>query len=54
MLDLSEQPLHENIETCKRYLERMSKMGMTLVPHRYGVFMYCSRHSGVISERSPT
>lgn len=54
MLDLSEQPLHENIETCKRYLERMSKKGMTLVPHRYGVFMYCSRHSGVISERSPT
>jgi len=30
MLDLSEQPLHENIETCKRYLARMSKMDMTL------------------------
>jgi fructose-bisphosphate aldolase class II len=30
MLDLSEQPLQENIEICKRYLERMSKMGMTL------------------------
>ena len=30
MLDLSEQPLHENVETCKRYLERMSKMGITL------------------------
>ncbi len=30
MLDLSEQPLAENIEICKRYLERMSKMGMTL------------------------
>jgi fructose-bisphosphate aldolase, class II len=30
MLDLSEQPLQENIETCKRYLERMSKMDMTL------------------------
>lgn len=30
MLDLSEEPLHENIEICKRYLERMSKMGMTL------------------------
>jgi fructose-bisphosphate aldolase class II len=30
MLDLSEQPLHENIETCKRYLERMSKIEMTL------------------------
>lgn len=30
MLDLSEEPLEENIETCKRYLERMSKIGMTL------------------------
>jgi len=30
MLDLSEQPLKENIEICKRYLERMSKMCMTL------------------------
>jgi fructose-bisphosphate aldolase, class II len=30
MLDLSEEPLHENIEICKRYLQRMSKMGMTL------------------------
>lgn len=30
MLDLSEEPLTENIETCKRYLERMSKIGMTL------------------------
>lgn len=30
MLDLSEEPLHENIEICARYLERMSKMGMTL------------------------
>jgi fructose-bisphosphate aldolase class II len=30
MLDLSEEPLHENIEICKRYFERMSKMGMTL------------------------
>lgn len=30
MLDLSEESLHENIETCKRYLERMAKMGMTL------------------------
>jgi len=30
MLDLSEEPLGENIEICKRYLERMSKMGMTL------------------------
>ncbi len=30
MLDLSAEPIKENIETCKRYLERMSKMGMTL------------------------
>ena len=30
MLDLSEEPLNENIEICKRYLERMSKLGMTL------------------------
>lgn len=30
MLDLSEEPLKENIETCQRYLERMSKIGMTL------------------------
>lgn len=30
MLDLSEEPLHENIELCKKYLTRMSKMGMTL------------------------
>lgn len=30
MLDLSEESLEENIETCARYLERMSKMGMTL------------------------
>ncbi|MFH1160369.1 MAG: class II fructose-bisphosphate aldolase [bacterium] len=30
MLDLSEEPLTENIDTCKRYLQRMSKLGMTL------------------------
>ena len=30
MIDLSEEPIHENIELCKNYLERMSKMGMTL------------------------
>ena len=30
MIDLSEEPLHENIEICKSYLARMSKMGMTL------------------------
>ena len=30
MIDLSEEPLKENIEICKTYLERMSKMDMTL------------------------
>jgi fructose-bisphosphate aldolase class II len=30
MIDLSEEPIEENIEICKIYLERMSKMGMTL------------------------
>lgn len=30
MLDLSEEPIEENIEICQRYLERMSKLGMTL------------------------
>lgn len=30
MLDLSEEPIEENIEICKKYLERMSKIDMTL------------------------
>jgi len=30
MIDLSEEPIEENITTCKAYLERMSKIGMTL------------------------
>lgn len=30
MLDLSEEPLHENIEICVEFLKRMDKMGMTL------------------------
>jgi len=30
MLDLSEEPLEENISTCKRYLQRMSKIGMSI------------------------
>ena len=30
MLDLSEESIEENIEISKKYLERMSKMGMTL------------------------
>ncbi len=30
MIDLSEEPIEENIEICKGYLERMSKIGMTL------------------------
>lgn len=30
MIDLSEEPIEENIDLCKKYLERMSKIGMTL------------------------
>jgi len=30
MIDLSEEPIEENIATCKVYLERMAKIGMTL------------------------
>lgn len=30
MIDLSEESLEENMDICKKYLERMSKMGMTL------------------------
>ena len=30
MLDLSEEPIHENIEICAKYFERMAKLGMTL------------------------
>jgi fructose-bisphosphate aldolase, class II len=30
MIDLSEEPIEENIHICKEYLTRMSKMGMTL------------------------
>ncbi|HCX20501.1 MAG: class II fructose-bisphosphate aldolase [Flammeovirgaceae bacterium] len=30
MIDLSEEPIEENIATSKKYFERMAKMGMTL------------------------
>ena len=30
MLDLSEEPIEENIATCKEYLTRMSKIGMSI------------------------
>jgi fructose-bisphosphate aldolase class II len=30
MLDLSEEPIEENLDICAQYLRRMSKMGMTL------------------------
>ena len=30
MIDLSEEDIKENISTCKKYLERMPKIGMTL------------------------
>jgi fructose-bisphosphate aldolase class II len=30
MIDLSEEPIEENLDTCVEYFERMSKIGMTL------------------------
>jgi fructose-bisphosphate aldolase class II len=30
MLDLSEEPLEENVATCKKYLQRMSKIGTNI------------------------
>jgi fructose-bisphosphate aldolase class II len=30
MIDLSIEPIRQNIETCQRYLERLSKLGVTL------------------------
>ena len=30
MLDLSEEPIEKNIETCKAYFERMAKIGMSI------------------------
>ena len=30
MLDLSEEPMEENVDICVQYLQRMSKIGMTL------------------------
>ena len=30
MIDLSDQPIEENISICKQYLKRMDKIGMTL------------------------
>jgi fructose-bisphosphate aldolase class II len=30
MIDLSEEPIEENIEICKGYLARMSKMGIEI------------------------
>jgi fructose-bisphosphate aldolase class II len=30
MIDLSAEPINENIDICKEYLKRMSKIGMTL------------------------
>ncbi|MEM9836709.1 MAG: class II fructose-bisphosphate aldolase [Bacteroidota bacterium] len=30
MLDLSEEPLEENLEICAKYFERMAKIGMTI------------------------
>lgn len=30
MLDLSEEPLHENLEICQKYLKQMAKLGIVL------------------------
>ena len=30
MLDLSEEPMEENMAICREYLARMDKLGMTL------------------------
>ena len=30
MLDLSEEPIEENLDICCTYFERMNKMGMTI------------------------
>ena len=30
MLDLSEEPIEENLDISTKYFERMAKMGMTL------------------------
>lgn len=30
MIDLSEEPLEDNVSTCEKYLARMAKLGMTL------------------------
>lgn len=30
MLDLSEEPIEDNLSTCKEYFERMNKIGMTI------------------------
>lgn len=53
MIDLSTEPIAQNIDTCKRYLERMSKMGMTL-EFELGITGGEEDgidHSGVASER---
>ena len=30
MLDLSEEPIEDNLSTCKEYFERMNKLDMTI------------------------
>ncbi len=44
MIDLSEESLQENIEICSKYLERMSKIGMTLE-----IELGCTGGEGAIS-----
>ena len=54
MLDLSEESLEENVEICSRYLERMSKIGMTL-EIELGVTAMSTALSYIPSQRmSPT
>ena len=41
MLDLSEEPIEENIATCKHYLERMSKVDLLLEVGHTGAGVPC-------------
>ncbi len=49
MLDLSEEPLEENIDICVEYMERMAKMDSTFctreVPHSLACLQPMRRHA---------
>ena len=59
MIDLSEEPMDENIETCKVYLERMAKMDMLLemevhshthiLTMCYAVRVYTHEHTHILT-----